>query len=131
MVRQVVQESIRTVSMLMMIPADTIESVPVIRRFLMRADTTDGQRVFRRIQHDLRDTIVEGDRLAMLVTDNMGVIEFCNDEAAHMFGYVPVDLIGLHISKVISEPFMYSADDFAECVVLVAGFDSMAYGVRV
>lgn len=116
MVRQVAQESARTLSMLMMIPADTIESVPVIRRFLSRSNTDEGRRMLRRFQKDSKLTTPGTDHLPICVTSNRGIIEYINKEAAQLFGYDPLDLFGKHVTLILPEPPGFNREDFLEYV---------------
>eukprot|EP00698_Gefionella_okellyi_P004335 TRINITY_DN14010_c0_g1_i1.p1 TRINITY_DN14010_c0_g1~~TRINITY_DN14010_c0_g1_i1.p1 ORF type:complete len:1755 (-),score=433.27 TRINITY_DN14010_c0_g1_i1:30-5294(-) len=115
MVTQVTQESARTLSMLMMIPTETIESVPAIRRFLMRGDRS--ARALHNLLREKEDDSsrhLDGEKCATIITDDRSRIEFVNLEAARLFGCTPLEMLGSDIVQYIPEPPGFNIDNYID-----------------
>ncbi|KAH3742583.1 PAS domain S-box protein [Pelomyxa schiedti] len=122
-INSVKRELTRTLRLLLMVPADVLMSISSIHDFLESGCTniTASLKTSTRDQERRTQSLLEGSKDAVLVTDANGVISIFNPAAEALFGYRADEVLGKDISMMFSEEdaqqHMQAVEEWADLAV--------------
>eukprot|EP01116_Phalansterium_solitarium_P001068 TRINITY_DN10865_c0_g2_i1.p1 TRINITY_DN10865_c0_g2~~TRINITY_DN10865_c0_g2_i1.p1 ORF type:complete len:572 (+),score=132.18 TRINITY_DN10865_c0_g2_i1:166-1716(+) len=122
--RRIREENFRTMKMLLMIPADVVDSVPAIREYL---DTGKQEHAQQKLRDAYEESVARNESIlnasidAIVGVNANGIIETCNPATARMFHYgSPDELIGQNV-KILMPPTIAAHHDHYMNMYLAKG----------